>query len=223
MSAIEFECDALLFDLDGVLVDSGQTIVHYWKLWGDRNGIPLDEILRHAHGRRTAETMRIVAPHLDADAEAAALDGEEAVDLSMLARIDGASDLIASIPDGAWAVATSGTRIMATNRLAFAGVRPPSVLITSEDVTHGKPNPEPYLAAATALGVDPARCIVVEDAPAGIQAGLSAGARVIGVASTHPPTDLTHATITIARLSDITVLASDGAGPTRLTLRVKTV
>jgi sugar-phosphatase len=220
---IEIQCAALLFDLDGVLIDSHLCIEHHWRLWADHHRLDLEEVLSHAHGRRTAETIRIVAPHLDADAEAEALDAEEAVDTNRLMRVDGAARLIHSIPGGAWAVVTSGPRVMAVTRLTFAGLPVPSVLITGQDVSRGKPDPEPYLAAADRLRLSPSTCVVVEDAPAGIQSARSAGMRVVAVASTHPAADLAQADFVTRRLGDIDALAQHATAATGFRIRVKTV
>lgn len=220
---IEIPCDALLFDLDGVLVDSSRTIEHHWRMWAARRQIDLDEVLRNAHGRRTVETIRIVAPHLDAEAEAAALDAAETVDTSQLAMIDGAPRLLGSIPSSAWAVATSGPRQMAITRLSFAGLPIPKVLISGQDVKNGKPDPEPFLAAAAGLGIAPSKCVVIEDAPAGIQAARSAGMRVIAVASTHPAEDLSQADVITRRLADIEMVARQGVMGSRCRVWVKTI
>jgi sugar-phosphatase len=135
------------------------------------------------------ETIRLAAPQLDAEAEIAAFV-PEAGNGNALKPVEGASRLLQTLPVGSWAVATSGTRMAATERLTDAGLPIPAVLVCAEDVVHGKPSPDVYLMAAAGLGVAPADCIVVEDAPAGIQAARSAGMSVVALTTTHRPEDL---------------------------------
>lgn len=220
---VELHCDALIFDLDGVLVDSIQCIENHWRRWAAAHHLAADEILRHAHGRRSIETIQLMAPHLDAEKEAAQLDTAEAADTDGLAKVKGAAELIASIPAGAWAVATSGSRPLATTRLAFAGLPIPPVLVTAGDVRSGKPHPEAYLRAAERLGMAVSKCVVIEDAPAGIQAARSAGMRVIAVAATHPPAALTGANVVTRRLNDIKVDLIQDANKGRFAVQVKAI
>jgi sugar-phosphatase len=200
---------ALIFDLDGVLIDSSAVIDRNWRYWAEAQGLDVDELRRVLHGRRMVEIVRMVAPHLDAEAETARLSAREARDTDGLVRIEGAARLIRSLPERAWAVATSGNRETATTRLRYAGLPVPAVLVTADDVARGKPDPQAYLLAAGRLGVSPPECIVVEDAPAGVEAALAAGMRVIAVATTHPPEALARADAVAARLLDIQVSAAD--------------
>jgi sugar-phosphatase len=185
-----FECRAILFDLDGVLVDSTRYIEQQWRRWAAAKGLSPEPFLRVCHGRRALETIRLAAPHLDAEAEIAALKPEEGGEMADLHPVEGAARLLNRLPAGTWAVATSGTRASASARLEGAGLISPAVLVCSEDVLHGKPNPEVYLTAAARLGAPPAECLVVEDAPAGIEAARAAGMRVIALTTTHPATML---------------------------------
>ena len=184
-----FECRAILFDLDGVLVDSTTYIEEQWRRWATAKGLAPEPFLRVCHGRRALETIQLAAPHLDAEAEIAAFV-PDAGNGSALKPIEGASRLLQTLPVGSWAVATSGTRTAATERLTDAGLPIPAVLVCAEDVVHGKPSPDVYLMAAAGLGVSPADCIVVEDAPAGIQAARSAGMSVVALTTTHRLEDL---------------------------------
>ena len=138
-----------------------------------------------AHGVRTIEVIRRVAPHLDAEAEAAEIENHEAYDQEGVSVMPGALELVRSIPDGRWGVVTSGSRLLATNRLRYCGLPVPKGLVSSDDVVNGKPNPEPYLKGAAALGILPAECVAIEDAPAGIQSARAGGMKVIGMASTY--------------------------------------
>jgi mannitol-1-/sugar-/sorbitol-6-phosphatase len=184
-----FECRALLFDLDGVLVDSTSYIEEQWRGWAVRKGLAPEPFLKVCHGRRAVETIRLAAPHLDAEAEVSAFV-PPANDNTPLAPIEGAAELLKMLPPGTWAVATSGPRAGAVDRLRRAGLPIPAVLVGAEDVVQGKPSPDVYLEAARRLGVAPADCVVVEDAPAGVEAGRAAGMRVIALTTTHSREEL---------------------------------
>jgi len=205
-----FSCSAILFDLDGVLVDSTGAVDREWRDWGRRKGVDGDAIMAIAHGVRTVEVIRSVAPHLNAEIEAAAIESHEAGDQTGVVVMPGALELVKSIPEGRWGVVTSGSRLLAANRLLYCGLPVPEVLVTSDDVTHGKPDPEPYLKGAAGLGVAAAECVVIEDAPAGIAAARAAGMRVIGLASTYKVEKLAQADAVAERLTDLTVKASEG-------------
>lgn len=195
---MEIRCSALLFDLDGVLVDSRAVVERVCRLWAARLGVETEALLRVAHGRRTRDTARIVAPHLDAESEAAWIDNQELQDTDGLVEVPGAVRFVTSLPDGMWAVVTSCGLDLARLRLSSVGLPIPSVLITSEDVKAGKPAPDCYRLGAQRLGVDPAACIVFEDAPPGIAAGLAAGARVVALRTTHPDADSAGVTAVIS-------------------------
>jgi sugar-phosphatase len=209
------QCRAILFDLDGVLVDSRRCIERIWRTWAATRGLDAEPFLRVAHGRRTAETLRLVAPDLDAAAEVGALDAMEAVETQGLSVAPGATTLVSRLPPSCWAIVTSGSRAVATLRLRTAGLPVPRVLVTSEEVRRGKPDPEGYLTAATRLAVAPADCVVVEDSPAGVAAGKGAGMRVIAVLTTHSAVSLTEADEHIGALSDLRIRAP-GPEPYRL-------
>ena len=180
-----FECRAVVFDLDGVLVDSTGYVELQWRRWATSKGLPVEPFLRVCHGRRALETIRLAAPHLDAEAEVAAFAPEAGTADPILGPVEGAVRLLQALPVESWAVATSGTRAVATERLQRAGLPIPGVLICAEDVMRGKPCPDVYLLAAASLGVDPTECLVVEDAPAGIEAARAAGMGVIALTTTH--------------------------------------
>ena len=191
---------AFLFDLDGTLVDSRVVVARHWKLFAERHGLELSSILAVCHGRRTADTIAEVAPLLDAASEAALLDVGEETDVDGLVGVPGAAELLAALDRTQWAVVTSGHRALARRRLEAVGFPVPDVLVTGDAVDQGKPHPEGFLRAAAALGVDPAACVVVEDAPAGIAAGRAAGARVVGVTTTHPADALRDADLIVPDL-----------------------
>ena len=214
----ELECDAVLFDLDGVLVDSTACVERHWRIWAVAHALDADETMRFVHGRPTVETIRLVAPHLPAEVEASRLNAAEAFDTAGVVAIEGAADLVRALPPAAWAIATSGTRDTALTRLRHTDVPVPRVLITADDITRGKPDPEPYLLAAAGLNVSPARCVVVEDAPAGISAGRAAGMRVVAVATTHAIAELKDASVIARHVRDIGIVVRPHGG---LTVRVR--
>jgi HAD superfamily hydrolase (TIGR01509 family) len=188
-----FEPCAVLSDLDGVLVDSGAAIEHAWRRFAARHGLDAERVLAASHGRRSADLIRHVAPHLDAAAEAARVERDEIETARWLRPLPGARELVESIPPDRFAIVTSGTRPLAVARLRAAGIRVPEVLVTAEEVERGKPDPAGYLRAAALLGVDPAHSLVLEDAPAGVEAGLAAGMTVVGVLTTSDESALRRA------------------------------
>lgn len=206
-----FSCSAVLFDLDGVLVDSTRQVDREWREWAARKGVDGDEIMAIAHGVRTIEVIRRVAPHLNAETEAAAIESHEASDQTGVVVMPGAIDMVRSIPDNRWGVVTSGSRLLARNRLRYCGLPVPEVLVTSDDVVNGKPDPEPYLKGAAGLGFRPEECLVIEDAPAGIQSARSGGMSVIGLATTYAPASLADANAVVRGFAQIS-LNGDGNG-----------
>jgi len=213
---ISFICTAILFDLDGVLVDSTKSVEREWRVWAKEHGIDGDAVMAIAHGVRSREVIKAVAPHLDAEMEALKLENREASDDGLVV-MPGAIELVHSIPKDSWGVVTSGTRRLASARLRLAGVPDPKVLVAADDVSNGKPHPEPYLKGAERLGVKPEECVVIGDAPAGIQAAHAAGMKAIGLASTYPGAALTAADAVIQRLNQIRVAVE---GERRLILKV---
>jgi mannitol-1-/sugar-/sorbitol-6-phosphatase len=206
-----FQCSAILFDLDGVLVDSTRSVDRQWRIWAERKGVDGDKVIAIAHGVRTIEVIKYVAPHLDAEAEVREIESREADDHEGVNVMPGAADLVRTIPQGRWCVVTSGTRPLASARLLFGGLPIPEVLVTADDVVNGKPHPEPYLKGAELLGVSPKDCLVIEDAPAGIQSARAGGMKVIGITSTYPATQLSAADAVVEKLAQIQVTAN-GAG-----------
>lgn len=200
-----FSCSAILFDLDGVLCDSTKAVDREWREWAARKGVDGDAVMAIAHGVRTIEVIRRVAPHLDAEAEAAAIENHEAHDQRGVTVMPGAADFLKSIPNGRWGVVTSGSRLLAQNRMRYCGLPVPEVLVTSDDVKNGKPHPEPYLMGAERLGFPPAKCLVIEDAPAGIESARASGMMVIGMASTYRPEKLSDADAVIQTFARIEV------------------
>jgi sugar-phosphatase len=194
---------AVLFDLDGVLVESREATERVWLAWARANGIGEEELRSAMHGVRSVEVVRALRPDSDFAAEAAEIERLQAEDVAGLRAIRGAADARLALREERVAVVTSATRPLAAARLAAVGIEPPAVMVTAEDVSRGKPDPEGYLAAARRLGVDPAEAVVVEDAPAGIEAGRAAGAPVVGVTSTHSADQLAAADLVIPSLESL--------------------
>jgi sugar-phosphatase len=206
----DLTCDAVLFDLDGVLIDSTSCITRHWAAWAARHDLDLSAVMRAAHGIRTVETMRLMAPHLDVEKEAERFTAGEIADTDGVVVIGGAWELLAGLSEDAWAVVTSGSAELATARLRRAGLPVPAVLVTAGGVQRGKPAPDPYLLGAECIGQSVDSCVAVEDSPAGIQAACAAEMRVIGIAATHAREELLQSTAVVDRLSALTITESDG-------------
>lgn len=198
---------AVLCDLDGTLVDSGDAVIRAWTIWCDRHGLDPAPFLERCHGVRTVELMRHLAPRLDPRESTVEVEGILA-ELGA-APTPGASELTSFLPDGAWAVVTSSTLALAESRFRPPSpLQEPSVIITSEDVQLGKPDPMGYRLAAARLGVPPDACLVLEDAPPGVTAGKQAGMLVAGVLTTHPAHELRGADFIVSDLSQIRLLGA---------------
>jgi sugar-phosphatase len=201
---------AVLFDLDGVLVESREATERVWLDWAGRNGVDVDELRAAMHGVRSVEVVRAVRPELDSVVEAESIERRQAEDLYGLRAIPGAAAALGAVRGDRVAVVTSATRPLAEARLGAVGISPPAVVVYADDVARGKPDPEGYRTAAERLGVDPADALVVEDSPPGIEAGRAAGAATVGVTSTHPAAELGAADVVIGTLEELPpVLAHD--------------
>jgi mannitol-1-/sugar-/sorbitol-6-phosphatase len=207
-----FSCEAILFDLDGVLVDSTPCVTRVWKAWAREHGLDSNYIVHVAHGQRTIETVRKVAPHLDAQRETDLIEQRELNDTQGLRVLPGAKDLLTALPPERYTIVTSGTRELATKRLRVASLPVPARMITADDVMRGKPDPEPYLAGATALGFEPKACVVFEDAPSGIRSAKSGGMIAIGLATTYQAAELSEADLVVPSLQAIRVESNPAGG-----------
>lgn len=202
---MRLQCSALLFDLDGVLVDSAKCVEATWRQWATRHGLDPERAIQVAHGRRTIETVALLAPQLAASTEVEALAASESTTTEGVYEVPGARDLLAGLPDNVWAVVTSGVRSVATLRIRHTGLPSPPVLICADEIDRGKPDPQGYLIAAERLGFLPAQCIVVEDTPPGIEAARAAGMRVIAVEGTYSARSLAAADMIVPRLAAMRV------------------
>ncbi|HEY4841109.1 MAG TPA: HAD family hydrolase [Terriglobales bacterium] len=191
MNAIR--CSAVLFDMDGVLIDSTPAVARVWTRWAIQRGLNPDKVVQMAHGRPSRTTIRELLPEANIDLEDREVERQELADLDGVVLLPGARELLDSLPPDRWTIATSCTRALAEVRLQAAGLPIPKNMITSTDVKTGKPDPEPYLKAAAKLGFAASDCVVVEDAPAGVRAGKAAGASVIALLTTMSRRDLEDA------------------------------
>ena len=190
---IETGCRALLFDLDGVLIDSTPAVARVWTRWAVEHGFDPETVVHKAHGRPSRITIRELLPNSDIDREDREVERWEMEDLDGVVLLPGAGQLLNSLPPERWTIATSCTRALAEVRLRAAGLPIPKTMITASDVKIGKPDPEPYLKAAAKLGFAASDCVVVEDAASGVRAGKAAGARVIAFLTTMIRRDLEDA------------------------------
>jgi mannitol-1-/sugar-/sorbitol-6-phosphatase len=190
---ISIRCSALLFDLDGVLIDSTPAVARVWHRWATEHGFDPEQVVRMAHGRPSRVTIRELLPNANIGVEDREVERQEMEDLDGVVPLPGAQEPLGSLPTERWTIATSGTRPLAELRLRAAGLPIPKTMITSSDVKTGKPDPEPYVKAAAKLGFPASDCIVVEDAAAGVRAGKAAGSRVIAFPTTMARQDLEDA------------------------------
>ncbi len=208
----ELRCAAILFDLDGVLINSTPAVSRVWRRWAVEHGFNPEEVVARAHGRPSLATVRDYLPNADHEAENRKVERAEIEDLEGVVPLPGALDLLASLPRDRWTIVTSCTRPLAEVRIRAAGLPVPHKIITANEIVHGKPNPEPYLKGASLLGFRSAECIVVEDVPAGVRSGTAAGAKVIAFETTVNASALKEAGADwIARnCGDLRLRGSDG-------------
>lgn len=206
----EFRVDAVLLDLDGTLIDSTPIIVRSWSRWAEEFGVTTAqfEALGSLHGRTSAAIVRTLVPPERVAAGERRIDELETTDVDGLIVLPGVTAFLAKLPAGRWAIVTSGNDAIAGVRTKAAGLEP-TVLITADDVTHGKPDPEPFLLGAQRLGVPPGRCLVVEDAPAGLEAARKAGMRTIAVTTSHRADEL-DADLVVAGIHELDLDVSGG-------------
>jgi sugar-phosphatase len=181
---VQIRCNALLFDLDGVLVDSTPAVVRVWTKWAIAHGFDPHEVVQRAHGRPSLSTIRDYLPNSNHELENLEVLNGEIEDLEGIIALPGTLDLLNSLPSDRWTIVTSCERRLAEVRIRAGGLPVPDKLVTSSDITNGKPHPEPYRKGAGVLGFPIQDCLVFEDAPAGIRSGKAAGARVVAFRTT---------------------------------------
>ncbi|WP_165945547.1 HAD-IA family hydrolase [Micromonospora sp. KC606] len=203
---------AVLFDVDGVLLDTGDLFRGVWSRWAAGHGLDPGRVLARTSGRRTADVLDEVAPHLDPAVERQALDALTRERMAEVRPVSGAAPLLRACRRLPWAIVTSGSRWFVGECFRSTGLPLPAVAVYDEDVRHGKPAPEGYVTAARRLGVTPDRCVVIEDAPDGVRAAKSAGCAVFAVTTTHTPAQLAEADAcapTLAAVRDLLWRARD--------------
>jgi sugar-phosphatase len=208
MSFVTVSTKGLLFDMDGVLVSSIGAVNRCWRVWCEQYGLPNAETFEVPHGIRAVDIVRILQPEWDAAQVAEGLrvvEDMEIADTGDLKVLPGVKALLESLPLERWAIVTSATRRLLIARLETAGLPVPDRLISGDMVERGKPDPEPYRRGAERLGFAPADCVVIEDAPSGVGAGVAAGSRVLAVLGTHTRKELAQATWIIPSLAELSV------------------
>ncbi len=183
----------LLFDMDGVLISSIGSVNRCWRRWAAHYGVPNAEQFEISHGTRAVDVMLGLRPDFTDDQAREGLkliEDMEIDDVDDLLVLPGVRELLNSLPVERWTIVTSATRRLMVARLKAAGLPQPARMITGSDVVNGKPHPEPYISGARILGLEPADCVVIEDAPTGVGSGKAAGSRVLGVLGTHAAEDL---------------------------------
>ncbi|HLW54731.1 MAG TPA: HAD family hydrolase [Candidatus Angelobacter sp.] len=198
-----FSCRGILFDLDGVLVDSTGAVARVWRRWAQKHGLPAKLVIQTAHGRRSIETIRLLTPHLGAESENRIVEAMEIADQEGVAALPGAAELLRAVPPDRYSIVTSATRALATARMSHAGLPLPRLSVTADDVREGKPSPQPYLKGAALLGLAPGDCMVFEDTPAGVESAHRAGMRSIALTTTFPKNELDAANAIVASLADV--------------------
>jgi sugar-phosphatase len=194
---------AILFDMDGVLVDSAPAVERVWRKWALEHGLDPADVIDQAHGRRSVETIRVVAPTMNAEQENVKVEQMEIADKEGVTALAGAAQLLYNLPSDQFAIVTSATRPLAVARLGYAGLPLPKYMVTADDVVNGKPSPEPYLKGAALLGMAPTDCLVFEDTPAGVAAARAAGMRVVALGNTYPAHELQAAAALVTSLLDV--------------------
>jgi mannitol-1-/sugar-/sorbitol-6-phosphatase len=201
----------ILFDMDGVLVSSIGSVVRCWRLWAKKYHVPDADTYVVPHGMRAIEIVKSLRPDIDPQEGLQAIEDMELDDVADLVVLPGVKALLESLPAERWAIVTSATRRLLLGRLEAAGLPIPTRIITADMVERGKPDPEPYRRGAALLGLRPEECLVVEDAPSGVGAGIAAGCRVLGVLGTHFAEDLHEAEWVVASLAGVAAtVSSDG-------------
>ena len=202
---IRVKAKGILFDMDGVLVSSIGSVVRCWRQWAEHYEVPNAEIYEVPHGMRAIEIVKALRPDIDPEVGLRYIEDLEMDDVADLVVLPGVKALLESLPVERWAIVTSATRRLLLGRLKAAGLPIPERIISADMVERGKPDPEPYRRGAELLGLRPEDCLVVEDAPSGVGAGLAAGSRVLGVVGTHTAEDLDGAEWIVGSLEGVKV------------------
>ena len=216
-SPVSISCQAILFDMDGILISSIASVERSWTRWAQLRGVDPAKTLELAHGRRAVETIALLCPDLDPESELEVIEDIELADNDGLTVLPGVQQLLAALPADRWTVVTSATERLARIRMAAANIPIPARLVTADRVTRGKPHPEPFLAGAALLGVSPSDCVVFEDSAFGAQAGRLAGCTVVATTFSHPIESLDAAHYVVHDLDEVAAHAHLG----QITLRLQ--
>jgi mannitol-1-/sugar-/sorbitol-6-phosphatase len=200
----------ILFDMDGVLVSSIGSVVRCWRRWAEIYDVPNAEIFEVPHGKRAIDIVKTLRPDIDPEEGLRVIEDMEMEDTADLMVLPGVKALLECLPQERWAIVTSATRRLLLGRLEVAGLPLPERIISGDMVERGKPDPEPYRRGAALLGFRPEECVVVEDAPSGLGAGIAAGCRVLGVLGTHSVEELRGADWIVPSLEGVVMTSSAG-------------
>jgi sugar-phosphatase len=212
-SQVQIRCKGLLFDMDGILIASLESVERAWRKWAEICGVDPDLACQTAHGCRAVDTFGKLRPDLDVAEEIKILEDFEMTDFDDVEPLPGALELLKSLPAGRWTVVTSASDQVARVRLKAGGIPVPSRIVVAEDVKRGKPHPDPYLAGAKLLGFPPEDCVVFEDSSSGAQAGRAAGCTVVATTFSHPIDTLASAHYLITDLTGVSAAPlADGDG-----------
>lgn len=211
-SPVQIPCQAVLFDMDGILISSVASVERSWTKWALMRGIDPETAIRAAHGCRAIETVALLRPDLDSTAELKLIEEIELADGKGLGVLPGVLPLLAALPPNRWTVVTSATERLARLRMTLSGIPVPQHIIHADSVTEGKPTPAPFLAGAKLLGFAPEDCVVFEDSSSGVIAGRAAGCAVVATPFSHSIASLSAANYLVKDLTGVavTVLPGDG-------------
>lgn len=202
---VTVHCQGILFDMDGILISSLGSVERSWSTWATTRGLDPAVALQTIHGRRAIESIRMLRPDLDDEAELKYIEDLEIADNEGLAVLPGIPELLAALPANRWTVVTSATGRLAAVRMAAAGLTVPERFISADGITNGKPNPEPYLRGAEILNLPATQCVVFEDSASGVKAGHAAGCTVVATTFSHAIDELASAKYIVPDLTAIRV------------------
>jgi len=209
-SAAQIHCKGILFDMDGILVSSLESVERSWSKWAVLCGVDPVLTCQTAHGRRAIETIAIMRPDLDAEQELKVIEDIEVEDNEGLTVLPGVLAMLAALPAERWTVVTSATERLARVRMGVGGVPTPQKLVAADFVMRGKPHPEPFLTGAAVLGFAPHECVVFEDSASGAKAGRAAGCTVVATTFSHPVESLDSAHYLVEDLTGMNVRVLPG-------------
>jgi sugar-phosphatase len=201
---VNVSCKAVLFDMDGTLVDSTRVVELAWGWWAARHDLPVQAVLSFSHGRPTIATMERFFSARDHTEELKEMERYEEMQLEGIVAVPGAAQVVHALQNHPWGIVTSAWRTLAEARIIAASLPLPNVIVPVDEIRNGKPDPEGFLHAAERLGAAPEECLAFEDTRPGIEAGLNAGMQVVGLLTTVPAEQLRHRPL-IRDFRDVTI------------------